>query len=66
MGILNFFKYAVIGYFECSKADVIGIVNINEVTFGSFEYLSGDVIGILNNEVTLWKYSEADVMGILK
>ena len=24
----------------------------------------GDVIGILNNEVTLWKYSEADVIGI--
>ena len=34
--------------------------------YGYFEYLWGDVIGILNNEVTLWKYLEADVMGILK
>ena len=34
--------------------------------YGYFEYLWGDVISILNNEVTLWKYSEADVMGILK
>ena len=54
------------GCFECSKADVMGIVNIHEVTYGYFEYLWGDVIDILNKEVTLWKYSEADVMGILK
>ena len=34
--------------------------------YGYFEYSWGDV-GILNtHEVTLWKYSEADVMGILK
>ena len=35
--------------------------------YGDFEYSWGDVIGILNtHEVTFWKYSEADVMGILK
>ena len=43
------------------------IVNIHEWPYGYFEYSWRDVIGILNtHEVTLWKYSEADVMGILK
>ena len=71
MGILNYFKDAVIGYFD------MGVLNVQKLTswvlwifmkwtYGYFEYLWGDVIGILNNEVTLWKYSEADVMGILK
>ena len=60
-----------------SWSDVMGVLIVQKLTswvlwifmkwpYGYFEYLWGDVIGILNNEVTLWKYSEADVMGILK
>ena len=61
-----------------SWSEVMGVLNVQKKLtswvmwifmkwpYGYFEYLWGDVIGILNNEVTLWKYSEADVMGILK
>ena len=55
------------GCFECSKADVMVLWIFVKWPHGYFEYLWGDVIGILNtHEVTLWRYSEADVMGVLK
>ena len=32
MGILNFFKDAVIGYFEFSWNDVVGVMNVQKMT----------------------------------